>query len=96
MLFACDLTEPVGVQSLVGWIKQNENPIFGWVLAAGVHALRPILMETPQSLGDMLNANISSPLAAADVLHAGLLTRSHYSVEIWCIPISTAPRQEAG
>ena len=57
-VLVCDLEKEVEVQQLVVRLKQEGTAITGWLLAAGVHALRPLLLESPGSLHDMLATNV--------------------------------------
>ena len=54
----CDLTDEAGLKSLVSQLKKEVGPIYGWVLAAGIHGLRPLMMESSHSLLNMWAVNV--------------------------------------
>ena len=56
-IYRCDVTEEVEVTQLFSQLKQQEKEINGWVLAAGTHSLRPLMMESTDSLKHLLSVN---------------------------------------
>ena len=58
----CDVTDEAALKSLVSELKKDVGPIYGWVLAAGIHDLRPLMMESSHSLLNMWAVNVQGCL----------------------------------
>jgi NAD(P)-dependent dehydrogenase (short-subunit alcohol dehydrogenase family) len=61
-VYACDLTDEVALKATLTLAKTDSGPIGGWVLAAGVQAIRPLMMESAASLHASFAANVQSSL----------------------------------
>jgi NAD(P)-dependent dehydrogenase (short-subunit alcohol dehydrogenase family) len=72
----CDLTNEDAVKSFVSELKQEIGPVYGWVLSAGIHDLRPLMMESTRSLWNMWAVNVQGSLGLLAVaLKSRLLVR---------------------
>jgi NAD(P)-dependent dehydrogenase (short-subunit alcohol dehydrogenase family) len=61
-IYACDLADETALKALVAQLKREVGPVDGWVLAAGVHALRPMIMESGASLSNVWSINVQGHL----------------------------------
>lgn len=59
---ACDVSEEAQVQSLLREVKALGRPVDGWVLAAGMQEVRPLMMETRQTLERSWATNVYGSL----------------------------------
>ncbi len=59
--FLADLADETSLSSLIRSLKAS-SPIHGWVLAAGVSQLRPLMMESPERLTALWKTNVMSGL----------------------------------
>jgi len=74
---ALDLTDPAAVQQELVRLKSEVGPIDGWLLAAGVHAIRPLMMESYASIESILRANVLGTLGfLALALKARMVARA--------------------
>lgn len=60
-LIKCDLTNEAELKALAGELREA-GEIHGWVLAAGVHDLRPLMMETTGNLAGIFQTNVHGSL----------------------------------
>jgi NAD(P)-dependent dehydrogenase (short-subunit alcohol dehydrogenase family) len=58
----CDLTDETRVQSLLAELKKELGSIDGCVLAAGIHNVRPLMMESPANLQKVWAVNVQACL----------------------------------
>lgn len=57
-----DLTDPDAVRNLLTQLKSSVGPVHGWVLAAGAHGLRPMMLESVASLESLWKTNVGAVL----------------------------------
>lgn len=71
-----DLAADAGVTALLAALKTSGHQYDGWVLAAGEHSLRPMMMESAASLDRAWRANVSVALTLlAGALKGRLIAR---------------------
>ncbi len=58
----CDLTDETAVKALLGELKERGRAISGWVLAAGIQDVRPLRMESQETLGKTWAINVRGTL----------------------------------
>jgi NAD(P)-dependent dehydrogenase (short-subunit alcohol dehydrogenase family) len=61
-VFACDISQEASLQELIAAVKALATPVNGWVLAAGVQEIRPLLMESRKSLENSWATNVYGSL----------------------------------
>jgi NAD(P)-dependent dehydrogenase (short-subunit alcohol dehydrogenase family) len=75
-IVACDVGDESAVQALIASLKYQSLVCDGWVLAAGIQAFRPVMMETHKTLSAMWAANMYGSLGLlAAALKAKLVAR---------------------
>ena len=60
--YLADLSDEAQVKQLIASVKADVGPLHGWVLAAGVQPVRPLLMESFATLQQAWAANVYSAL----------------------------------
>jgi NAD(P)-dependent dehydrogenase (short-subunit alcohol dehydrogenase family) len=60
--YLCDLTVDNQIKELLAGIKSDAGSIHGWVLAAGVHGFRPLMMESKERMQASWQVNVLAPL----------------------------------
>jgi NAD(P)-dependent dehydrogenase (short-subunit alcohol dehydrogenase family) len=72
----CDLSDESAMKAMVARLKAEIGEIHGWVLAAGMYELRPLMMETSASLQSCWAVNVQGALGLlAAALKARLVAR---------------------
>lgn len=75
-VISCDVSSEDGVKSLIQEVKTLGRPVDGWVLAAGVQDIRPLLMESRETLERAWATNVYGSLGLlAAALKARLVAR---------------------
>lgn len=82
-IYTCNLTDASEIKLLVDSLKKEVGPISDWLLAAGIHALRPLIMESPESLMNMWSTNVMSPLYLLGMAHKSRLISRGGSVVLF-------------
>ncbi len=59
---AGDLREGEFVKAFTTGLRARKESIHGWVLAAGTHSLRPMMMENTEKLVDLWHSNVGTSL----------------------------------
>ena len=76
LTIACDVAQEDGVKSLAAALKTQTLQPEGWVLAAGVQEIRPLLMESAGSLETLWRTNVFGTLGLlAAMLKARLVPK---------------------
>jgi NAD(P)-dependent dehydrogenase (short-subunit alcohol dehydrogenase family) len=60
--YVCDLTDEAATKATLAHVKADCGPIDGWVLAAGVQDIRPLMMESAATIHASFAANVQSAL----------------------------------
>lgn len=60
--YVCDVKDETATRDMLGEVKQQCGPIHGWVLAAGIQELRPLMMEAVSSLQKTWEVNVLGTL----------------------------------
>jgi len=72
----CDVGEEESVTALVQELKRGPGPIHGWVMAAGVQEIRPLITESRRTLENLWKTNVFGTLGVlAAALKARLVAR---------------------
>ncbi len=72
----CDLTDEAQIKALVTELRTTATSIAGWVLAAGIQEVRPLMMETASSLLATWVVNVQGTLILlASALKARLVEK---------------------
>ena len=61
-VFSCDVSQEASLLELIPKLKALGAPIHGWVLAAGVQQIRPLLMESRKTLESSWATNVYGSL----------------------------------
>jgi len=57
-----DVTDEIAVKAALDQLKSSVGPVHGWIMAAGIHAVRPLMLESFDSITSMLRANVVGTL----------------------------------
>ncbi len=58
----CDVTDEQSIKSFIAQLRERQTPIHGWVLAAGTQEIRPLMMDTFETLERGLRTNVLGSL----------------------------------
>jgi len=61
-VYVADLAQEAGIKPVVLKLKEEVGVLEGWVLAAGAHAFRPLMMESAESLAKVWQVNMYGSL----------------------------------